>query len=106
MKRIDPLTLHDWLEKNEDVQLIDVREQDEWDICRLPDADWIPMHKIPKAAAQIKTGCPVVVYCHHGIRSAHCIMYLEENGGFDNLYNLDGGIDAWARAVDKEMPLY
>ncbi|MGB3181393.1 MAG: rhodanese-like domain-containing protein [Cyclobacteriaceae bacterium] len=106
MKRIDPLTLNDWLNQNEKVQLIDVREEEEWEVCRLPDAELIPMHRISSAIPFIDPSCPVVLYCHHGIRSAHCIMYLEENGPFDNLYNLDGGIDAWAKTVDHSMPTY
>ena len=57
-----------------------------------------------------KTSCPdddlpIVVYCHHGIRSLHTAMYLEDVG-FENLYNLQGGIDAWAMQVDSKMMRY
>ena len=43
--------------------------------------------------------------CHHGIRSQHVIRYLEQQD-IDSLINLDGGVDAWARAVDLDMPVY
>ena len=48
---------------------------------------------------------PIVVYCHHGIRSLHTAMYLAD-AGFENLFNLQGGIDAWALQVDGTMARY
>lgn len=106
MKRIDTKTLKSWLDAGEKMQLIDVREPNEYKICRLPSSELIPMQNIPQEIARIHRQMPVVVYCHHGIRSAHTILYLEETHRYDNLYNLDGGIDAWAREIDQEMPVY
>uniref|UniRef100_UPI00359FA028 rhodanese-like domain-containing protein n=1 Tax=Neisseria dentiae TaxID=194197 RepID=UPI00359FA028 len=48
---------------------------------------------------------PIVVYCHHGVRSLHTAMYLAD-AGFDELYNLQGGIDAWSLQVDPAVPRY
>jgi sulfur-carrier protein adenylyltransferase/sulfurtransferase len=46
------------------------------------------------------------VYCHHGVRSAHAIHFLEQQPGFNQLYNLTGGIHAWAQQIDASMPIY
>jgi len=85
--------------------LIDVREPYEFDICQLPQASLIPMSRINQQLERIPRDKPVVVYCHHGVRSAQVIRFLQQQG-FTNLYNLNGGIDAWAREVDEAMERY
>ncbi|MDB5243223.1 MAG: thiamine biosynthesis protein ThiF [Spirosoma sp.] len=94
------------LAAGEDLFLLDVRERPEYDLCHLEGAVLIPVGMIPNNRKRIPTDRPVVVYCHHGIRSANVAEYLYAQGGLTNLYNLDGGIDAWARNVEPEMAVY
>ncbi len=63
------------------------------------------MGQIPSAHQALDTDRETVVICHHGIRSRHVAMFLE-NQGFTNLINLSGGVAAWAREVDPHMPTY
>jgi rhodanese-related sulfurtransferase len=86
-------------------QLLDVREPWELGICGLPDAIPIPMGQIPARADELDPDRPVVCICHHGIRSLQVAIYLERRG-FGQVWNLSGGIDAWAREVDPSCPTY
>ena len=94
------------LENQEDILLLDVRNPFEYDICHLPNSLIIPMSNIPTNIRHIPKDKPVVVYCHHGMRSASVIEYLSQNHGFANLQNLEGGINAWANEIDKSMAVY
>ena len=106
MKTMSVGELRQRLEAGEDLFVLDVRNLNEYDICRLPQATLIPMNTIPNNVKRIPQDRPVVVHCHHGTRSANVIQYLEQNHGFRNLINLEGGIDAWAREVDETMAVY
>lgn len=88
-------------------RLLDVREPEEFDLCRLPNSVLVPLGQIPARLAELEAWreAPVVVYCHHGIRSQHAIQFLE-HAGFKDLRNLTGGIDAWSREVDRSVPRY
>ena len=90
----------------EDILLLDVRNPFEYDICKLPNSLLIPMSNIPTNIKHIPKDKPVVVYCHHGMRSASVIEYLSQNYGFTNLHNLRGGINAWANEIDETMAIY
>ena len=94
------------LNAGEDLFLLDVRERTEYDLCHLEGALLIPIDMIPNNRRRIPTDRPVVVYCHHGIRSANVAEYLYAQGALTNLYNLEGGINAWAREVEPEMAVY
>lgn len=85
--------------------LLDVREDEEVQICRLSDSLHIPMNAVPASLDSIPRDCPVVVLCHHGVRSRIVTDYLRRMG-FDRAVNLAGGIDAWARETDSSVPLY
>lgn len=98
--------LADRLAQGENMFLLDVRERPEYDLCHLDGAVLIPVSMIPNNRKRIPTDRPVVVYCHHGIRSANVAQYLYAQDGLTNLYNLDGGIDAWARTIEPEMAVY
>lgn len=106
LKTMSAADLKQRLDAGEDLFVLDVRNLNEYDICRLPQATLIPMNTIPNNVKRVPQDRPVVVYCHHGIRSANVIQYLEQNHGFRNLINLEGGIDAWAREVDETMAVY
>jgi len=97
--------LKQMLDNKEDFQLIDVREEHEFEICNL-NAELIPMGEIPDNVDKISKDKPVVVHCRSSKRSGNVIQYLESNFGFTNLYNLEGGILAWADEIDDSMPKY
>ncbi len=103
---ISPRQLADRMALGEDLFLLDVRERPEFDLCHLDGAVLIPVGMIPNNRKRIPTDRPVVVYCHHGMRSANVVQYLHQQGGFKNLYNLEGGINAWAREIEPEMETY
>ena len=91
--------------KNEKPLLLDVREPWEYEICHIDGSINIPMGHIPQQLAQLQGATEIVVICHHGIRSQNVIRFLQQQS-VDGLVNLDGGVDAWARDVDLDMPLY
>jgi sulfur-carrier protein adenylyltransferase/sulfurtransferase len=106
LNEISVFELEKMIAKKVDFQLIDVRLDYEYGICHLPNAQLIPLNDIENKANQISKIKPVVFYCHHGMRSAHAIKTLEKMDNFDNLINLEGGIDEWAREIDLEMERY
>lgn len=97
--------LKQMLDNKEDFQLIDVREPHEFEICNLG-GELIPMNEVPSNLDKISKDKTVVVHCRSGARSGNIVQYLESNYGYTNLYNLKGGILAWADEIDPEMPKY
>lgn len=87
------------------LQVIDVRESHEREICSIH-GDHIPMGEIMTRTDEIRKDCPVVIHCRSGQRSAAVVNALETNFGFDNLWNLDGGILAWAEKIDQSLETY
>jgi adenylyltransferase/sulfurtransferase len=85
--------------------LLDVRERYEWAIARLPEARLVPLDSLPDAVPTLDPDAEVVVYCHHGIRSAAAVAWLRERG-FSRARNLTGGIDRWSRDVDASTRRY
>ena len=100
-----PAELQRWRQDGKAFLLLDVRTDEETAVCALPDSVHIPMNLIPLRSNELPDGLPIVVYCHHGIRSLHTAMYLAD-AGFETLYNLQGGIDAWAAQIDENMARY
>ena len=98
--------LHEKLQAGQAVALLDVRESHEFDVCHLEGATLVPLRHVAARADGIPRDRPVVVYCHFGGRSEGAVRQLQEKFGFTNLYNLQGGIDAWAREIDEEMARY
>jgi rhodanese-related sulfurtransferase len=89
--------------------LLDVREPWEVALAR-PQGEplplrCIPMQQVPGRLAELDTGQPVWVLCHHGMRSAQVGLFLEHHG-FEQVFNVAGGIDAWAADVDPSVPRY
>jgi sulfur-carrier protein adenylyltransferase/sulfurtransferase len=105
MKEVTVQELQKMKESGEDFQLIDVREPYEYDICNL-EGELIPMSEIPTNVDKISKGKKVVIHCRSGKRSGDMLLWLEKNHNFNNLYNLKGGILAWAKEIDPEMPTY
>lgn len=107
MRQISPNELADWLADPERQRpfLLDVREMWEYEHCHLVDSVLIPMHTVPLRMADLDPEADVVVVCHHGGRSMQVAMFLERNG-FSSVFNLQGGVDAWAHDVDPAMRRY
>lgn len=107
VNRITPVELTGWLADPGRARpvLLDVREPWEFHTCRIADSRLIPMRDLPARADELDASTDTVVICHHGARSMQAAMYLERRG-FARLHNLEGGVDAWARSVDRSMPVY
>jgi rhodanese-related sulfurtransferase len=107
MKSISVAELAIWLAdgQRKPPVLLDVREPWEQQICAIPGSQAIPMQQIPSRFGTIDPVQPVVCVCHHGGRSAQVALLLQRQG-YADVYNLAGGVDAWARQVDPKMPVY
>jgi len=92
------------MDGGENFQLIDVREPHEFEICNLK-GELIPLNELPDNIDKISRDKTVVIHCRSGARSGRACQYLEEQG-YNNVYNLTGGILAWADEIDPEMPKY
>lgn len=104
MNEITVQELKEKIDKGEDFQLIDVREDFEYETSNLG-GQLIPLGGILIESEKISKDKPVVVMCRSGKRSAAAIMQLEQRG-FTNLYNLNGGILAWAAEIDPTLNVY
>ncbi len=106
MREFSALQLRDHLAANEAPPLLlDVREPWEFRVCHIAGSRLLPMGQIPAALDDLDPQRETVVICHHGIRSRQVAMFLHYRG-FGNIINLAGGVDAWARDVDRQMPTY
>lgn len=107
MKRVSVEELKEMIDQKKDILLLDVREQDEREICTIDYEEiWISISEIPLRAEEVPRDREIIVYCHHGVRSGQVVGYLEARHGYDKLANLSGGIDAWAIQIDPEMRKY
>jgi len=99
MKEITVQELKNLIDTKTDFQLIDVREPHEYEEANLG-GELIPLSEVPNDFEKISKTKQVVVHCRSGKRSSNAINWLEQNQGFTNLYNLKGGIMAWAAEID------
>lgn len=101
-----PAETRQWLtEAPGDFTLVDCREADEWEVCRIDGARLIPLSRFAELASQQLTpDTPVVVYCHHGMRSLRATHWLRQKGF--QAWSLAGGIDAWSIEIDPAVPRY
>jgi rhodanese-related sulfurtransferase len=102
---ITPRELKDRLERNDRPVLVDIREDWETKLCRLENAVHIPMEELEFRTEELNPADDIVVYCHHGVRSAAVADYLRRLG-FTRVRNLAGGLDAWAHSVEPGMRRY
>jgi rhodanese-related sulfurtransferase len=100
-----PEQLRDWLAEGRPLKLIDVREESEWAICRLPGAELMPVGKIAEWSETLDPQQEILLYCHHGIRSLHAAMTLARKG-FTHVLHLRGGLDAYSLKADPSMTRY
>jgi len=116
MQEMSTRQLADWLEDSDSPLreavasrpkplLLDVRETWEYELCHLAGSLSMPMGTVPARLNELDVSAAVVVICHHGVRSMQVAMFLAQNG-FSSLYNLAGGINAWAHDVDLAMCKY
>ncbi len=105
MKEVTVQELKRMRDNNENFQLIDVREPHEAEIAEIG-GELIPMGQIINESEKISKDKPVVIHCRSGARSATVILALEKQYGFTNLYNLKGGIIAWAKEIDPSVATY
>ena len=102
---LPPPELKKRLDARDAVTLLDVRDEWETKLARLEHAAHIPVVEIEHRLDELDPADEIIVYCHHGIRSQHAADYFRSHG-FRNLYNLQGGIDAWSVLVDPSVPRY
>src|SRR5881296_264601 len=93
------------MDAREAFELVDVREPFEYEIARIDGAQLIPLGEIANRADELQRGQQIVVHCHSGTRSAQAVRLLQQRG-FSNVYNLEGGIDAWSEQIDPSVPKY
>lgn len=105
VKEITVSQLKEWRDEGKDFQLIDVRETFETEICEIG-GELIPLNTVLTEAEKISKEKDVVIHCRSGARSAQAVMMLQAQFGYEKLYNLKGGILAWANEIDQEMEQY
>lgn len=85
--------------------LVDVREPWEFEYCRIDGAVSVPLSEFLRRKGELPRDRPLVMVCHHGRRSEHAAMILA-GAGFPRVYNLQGGVEAWALDVEPAMKRY
>ncbi len=105
MLSLSPEELKQRLDNNDNLVLIDVREEWEFETCHISGSRLMPMNRIMSQIDDLDKEAETVFICHHGMRSKQVAQYLESQG-FTNVYNLDGGVDQWAKTVDPDMEQY
>jgi molybdopterin/thiamine biosynthesis adenylyltransferase/rhodanese-related sulfurtransferase len=93
------------IDAGEDLYVLDVRNPNEFQICRIPGTVLVPLPELPNRLAEVPRDREVIVHCKSGMRSAKAIEFLKSQG-YTKLANLTGGILAWADKVDPGMPRY
>ncbi|MEQ9299093.1 MAG: rhodanese-like domain-containing protein [Cyclobacteriaceae bacterium] len=105
MKEVTVQELKAMIDNKEDFQLVDVREQNEFDFANLG-GELIPLGDVIAEQDKIAQDKKVVIHCRSGARSGSAVKALEQSLGHDNLYNLKGGILAWSAEIDPSVPSY
>ena len=106
MEEITALELKQKMDAGEDVQLIDVRQPDEYAFARIPGSKLIPLGEIMSRMSELDENREAVIHCKMGGRSARAIEALQRAGYTGKLKNLVGGITAWSNDVDQRIPKY
>lgn len=106
MPEITATELKQRLDNGDDIQIVDVREDHEVAIAKIPNTIHIPLGQILNRMSEIDSDKETVVHCKMGGRSAKAIEALKRSGFKGNLINLKGGITAWSNEVDPSVPKY
>lgn len=105
---VEQLSVHDLKKKmdaGEKFLLVDVRNNNELDICKFENALHIPLHLLTARYTELPQDAEIILTCHHGGRSMQAANFLV-NQGYRNVSNLVGGIEAWASHIDPNMARY
>jgi adenylyltransferase/sulfurtransferase len=94
------------LDAGEDIQLIDVRQPEEWAFAKIEGSRLIPLGDIMRRMGEIDENRETVLHCKMGMRSARAVEALQRAGFKGDLKNLKGGITAWSNEVDPRVPKY
>ena len=105
MERMTVRELKERLDRGEKLVLVDVREPWEHALVAIEDSRLIPMGELPKHLSELNPADEIVMICHTGRRSAQMAQFLERNR-YSRVYNLEGGVDAWAREIDPSKATY
>lgn len=101
---IVPSRVAEWIKQKKEFTLLDVRRDEEIKICSLGGLH-IPLHELEKRYEELpRDKKPLIVYCHHGVRSLYATQFLKYHG-YDAL-SLAGGIDLWSQEIDPTVPRY
>lgn len=108
-EEVTPEQVANWLAAADDAApvVIDCREAEELELCKIDGARWIPLGGIPAAIESLREEAErgIVISCHHGMRSLRAARYLREQG-IERAFSMAGGIDAWSQDVDPSVPRY
>ena len=105
---ITPQDVQRRLQAGEKLALVDVREPGEFQLARIDGAELIPMRTVPAELSRLDAQAdltPLIVFCHHGVRSLNVVHWLREQG-VDACQSMAGGIDRWSLEIDPRVPRY
>ena len=102
---LEPAAARDRIDADPDLRILDVRTPAEWEAARLPGSRLLDEELAEDLVSNWDRDHPVLVLCHHGVRSK-VVAYRLRGAGFTNVLNLAGGLDAWSQQVDPELPRY
>lgn len=105
VEQLSPSEVASRLAGDDPPTLLDVRTRAEHALAAVDGAVWIPLDQLSARHFELERDTPIVVMCHHGIRSMHAAMFLSQRG-FERVDNMRGGIEAWSREVDPSVPRY
>jgi len=102
---ITPKEVKQRLERGEKLLLVDVRQQWEFDMCRIDGAKLVPLNVLPGSLEAFANAEDVIVYCHHGRRSLDAVVFLRQQG-VQGARSMAGGIERWSQEIDPSVPRY
>ena len=94
------------MDAGEKVQLIDVRQPEEYAFAKIPGAKLIPLGELPSRVGELDPTREVIFQCKSGVRSARAVEFVQQTGYSGSAKNLRGGITAWSNEVDPRIPKY
>ena len=104
--QITPREVKQRLDSGEKLRLVDVREPFEYQQARIEGSELIPMRSVPQALASLEAEeAPLIVFCHHGMRSLQVVSWLREQG-VEQCSSMEGGIERWSLEIDPAVPRY
>lgn len=103
--QITPEDLCAKMVRSDNLLLVDVREPWEYEICRIKEAELVPLRTLPDVWQRLAQADEVILYCHHGVRSLDAAAWLRGQG-VEGARSLAGGIDRWSREIDPSVPRY